>query len=90
MCPVLCNFRQVSGSWEPKGICISGHLVNRCNGGGVRRGGAEEKSVGTLSSYVGSVRKWREVTFVSCVWVRSNKVMLSQGKFRLALGSGWL
>lgn len=48
MCPVLCNFRQVSGSWEPKGVHITGHLGNRCNGGGVRTGGAEEKSGNTL------------------------------------------
>lgn len=48
-----------------------------------------KKSLGTLCYCVGSVGKGGEVTFVSCLWVRSNEAKLSKGKFRLAIGNGW-
>lgn len=44
----VTDFRQVADYWESKGVHIIEHRANRCDGGGVNAGEAEEKTVGTL------------------------------------------
>lgn len=55
----IIDFKQVADCWKPIIEC----LANRCDEGGVKTNEAEEKTVGTLFWYAGSVGKRGEIVF---------------------------